>query len=307
MRNIFARCLFVVIASTVCVFALAEQARHFGRPYDTFEMKSKYVDQTFEIHVSVPASCEKEKCPVIYFADADADFGVFPMLSEGLAYAGVPWTINVRVGYPSDMDTSNWLVLRDRDLLMSSEDQVNSLKRKPFLPVDIQKTAPKFGRGAPDFLTFLRSELIPEIENRYPVKSDDRTYYGFGGGSVFGLYTLFTQPDTFNRYVLGSGFSQSNLDRALQFAKSGKPIDANLFFSVGMDESLGTTFGGYLDLARILNEFSIPGLNYSYRAWPDEIHATASIPAFTFGMRSVFDSCKPYLYPENKCPIQVID
>lgn len=309
--------LTIVVGALNCLSGAAAQEGHFGPPYDTFLIDSKHVDQTFEIHVSVPPFCtEDSKCPVVYFADADVYFGPFSAISGLLPAAGVPPTIIVGIGYPGDQQSSNWTVLRTRDLLLCTEEGTEKLKnRLPYIPDNILETMPKFCKGAPDFLAFIRGELIPKIESQYPAKPKDRTYYGFSGGGLFGWYTLFTKPETFNRYILGSGYSyeyQPYLKLAKEYAQSGKPIEATVFFSVGLDEPLQTDFSHkdlvahYQAFARFLNAASIPGLKYTYHEFPDEVHLTAWAPTFMYGMRAVFGvlDCKPYLYADRQCPEQ---
>ncbi|SDG41785.1 alpha/beta hydrolase-fold protein [Chitinophaga filiformis] len=70
----------------------------------------------------------------------------------------------------------------------------------------------KLTGGADDFLSFLKTELIPYIEKKYPTKGF-RTYYGGSLGGVFGLYTFFKEPTLFQSYLLadpafwwGNGF-----------------------------------------------------------------------------------------------------
>ena len=59
----------------------------------------------------------------------------------------------------------------------------------------------KLTGGADDFLSFLKTELIPYIEKKYPTKGL-RTYYGGSLGGVFGLYTFFKEPTLFQSYLL---------------------------------------------------------------------------------------------------------
>lgn len=70
----------------------------------------------------------------------------------------------------------------------------------------------KLTGGADNFLSFLKTELIPYIEKKYPTKGY-RTYYGGSLGGVFGLYSFFKEPELFQSYLLadpafwwGNGF-----------------------------------------------------------------------------------------------------
>lgn len=59
----------------------------------------------------------------------------------------------------------------------------------------------KLTGGADNFLSFLKTELIPYIENKYPTKGY-RTYHGGSLGGVFGLYAFFKEPQLFQSYLL---------------------------------------------------------------------------------------------------------
>lgn len=70
----------------------------------------------------------------------------------------------------------------------------------------------KLTGGADNFLSFLKTEVIPYIEKKYPTKGS-RTYYGGSLGGVFGLYAFFKEPQLFQSYLLadpafwwGSGY-----------------------------------------------------------------------------------------------------
>mgnify|MGYP001149397519 CR=1 FL=1 len=81
----------------------AEQERYFGNPYDSFLIDSKYVNQTFEIHVSVSTACKdgNAKCPVLYFSGADGFFSMLSEMSFWLhQYSLIPASVVVRIGYP---------------------------------------------------------------------------------------------------------------------------------------------------------------------------------------------------------------
>ncbi|SFE30571.1 Predicted hydrolase of the alpha/beta superfamily [Chitinophaga sp. CF118] len=55
--------------------------------------------------------------------------------------------------------------------------------------------------GADNYIAFLKTELIPYIEKKYPTKGA-RTYHGGSLGGLFGLYTFFKEPELFQSYTL---------------------------------------------------------------------------------------------------------
>jgi len=55
--------------------------------------------------------------------------------------------------------------------------------------------------GADNYIAFLKNELIPYIEKKYPTKGA-RTYHGGSLGGLFGMYTFLQEPELFQSYTL---------------------------------------------------------------------------------------------------------
>ncbi len=307
----FTATVFAALANSV----LAETTYGRNDRIESFFIDSRHVDQTFEINVYVPPEYESASgdIPVLYFPDSDLFFDAITPLQRtmvdagGLQSVGVPPMVLVGIGYPGNLEDSNWSIYRERDLLLWPDELAERLKTGA---PELKRNLPKLGQGADDFLEFIRGELIPEIEKRYPnAAKDDRAYFGHSGGSWFGLYTLFSKPDTFHRYIVSSTF---HVKGAIEYGKSGKRLDAHLFMSYGDHEAvehwgeIPMGFSGYprgmASLINTLQTYDFPGLKYSYRTWPDEVHLTSWVPSFMHGLRAVFpqSQCKPYLFPKSQ-------
>ena len=80
-------------------------------------------------------------------------------------------------------------------------------------------------------------------------------------GGLFGLYTLFNQPDTFNRYIVGSPSiwwgDRAIMKDAEEFVASEKAPDAKVFMSVGALEERG---GEDASFAMVTNMFQLETL-----------------------------------------------
>ena len=57
------------------------------------------------------------------------------------------------------------------------------------------------------------------VSERFNV-SDDTTYIGDSMGGLFGLYTLFTEPRAFKRYVIGSPWQEWNYPTTFELEES---------------------------------------------------------------------------------------
>lgn len=271
----------------------------FGDPYDTLILDTDFIDQTFEIHVSVPPHEPGTLLPVVYFADDDSLFGILPFMGNCcLTSAGVPPAIYVGIGYPGNSRTSDWVTHRLRDFISPAFEGESS---RPDLGSN--------GTGAPEFLAFIQQDLIPVIEANYPVLPGDRTYFGYSGGSMFGLYVMAHQPETFSRYILGSAFYPESIQELKTYVDAGNSVHARLFIGVGLDEQVENCcqtdmVSDFYDFVAFLQKEDIDGLRWYHEAFPNEVHATNWIQVFMHGMRAVFVDpvCKPYLSaPDDPC------
>lgn len=158
----------------------------------TFRIESDTVQDGFLIKVAYPRNYHETstRYPVLYVTDAETNFGALQYVAQRLAKDRlIPELILVGVAYQTDYDT--FYDLRARDL-------------RPSLPDDPRLDLggrPDEGRGQ-QFAEFLRSELIPEIDQRYRTQPGDRAYYGHSYGGLFGVWSFMYESDLFNRYVI---------------------------------------------------------------------------------------------------------
>jgi uncharacterized protein len=200
------------------------------RNSETFRMKSKYVKDTFKIDVQLPRSyaTSDQTYPTVYFTDGDDAFdlasGILQMLAMDRA---IPEMILVGIGYGAD-----------------SFDMVNNHRNRDYPPTQTEvltapgvPAIPPIGGGAPDFLRFIRAELMPRIETSYRSNPAQRVFSGVSFGGLFGTYVLFHQPDTFSRYLISSPslYWDNRVSLAFEqaYAQSNADLAARVYFSVG--------------------------------------------------------------------------
>ena len=267
-------------------------------------ISSKFVSQVYRIKILRPMSRadDTERFPVLYVTDSDELFGGFANLATMLQTHGeVRRFILVGIGYENP-HSAPLLRMRDfhthatRSLFMTETRQLadSSLAAG----VDDLKTI-THTTDALEFLRFIREELMPYVEALYPVLPGENSYCGFSAGGGFGLYTLFTKPETFKRYILSSpttsyGGHHFGIELARAFIGSGSRINAKVFISVGELEEFKRGFTqfdlvtGYYLLAKFLQKSALPGLDLKLQVFPGETHATAWILAFSHGVRVLF-------------------
>ena len=75
----------------------------------------------------------------------------------------------------------------------------DNMRLRDLTPTHIQQN-PVSG-GADNYIAFIKNELIPYIEKKYPARGF-RTLQGGSLGGLFGMYTFFKEPDLFQSYML---------------------------------------------------------------------------------------------------------
>lgn len=119
----------------------------------------------------------------------------------------------------------------------------------------------QFGQAS-NHLQFIRNDVIKTIEKKYRTATDNRTYFGYSLGGLFGAYILMAQPDTFKNYILGSpSLWRDNSYLAELGDKSvekHKGLNANVFISYGsLEQELGTHIKEFMTLLEDKNDKSL--------------------------------------------------
>jgi predicted alpha/beta superfamily hydrolase len=207
----------------------------------------------------------------------------------------VPRFIAVGIGYPAASSIMQGLVIRARDLtpVVAKADVGGG-----FPIAGALRPAVESG-GAAKFLAFIRDELIPFIDAKYPTNPKDRIYWGDSLGGLFGTYVLFTKPETFNRYILGSPSlwwaDEDAIRLGEEYLKTHDDLAANVFIGVGGLEEQGKfrMVTNVLRLERMLRAKKLPGLTLTTRIFPDETHTTVAPMNFIRGLVSVLGPPAP--------------
>jgi predicted alpha/beta superfamily hydrolase len=267
-------------------------------------LASKAVAQNFRIRVWQPVrrSDRAERFPVIYVTDADEYFATCVTLASAMQFHGeCRRFMLVGIGY-AESHAASLLRMRDfyapeiRELLRP---EIEAFARSPAgaglaeLRTIMQTT------GAREFLQFIRDELKPAIESKYPCLPAESACFGYSSGGAFGLYTLFNEPETFRRYILGSPVvSFAGQPFAEQYARAflnrAMRANAKLFLSAGEREDGQETLrrfqilSGLRRFTNFLATHPVAGLEVTSEIFPGEAHGSAWAPAFSHGVRTLF-------------------
>ncbi len=205
---------------------------------ETRKLNSPEINQEYELQISLPAGYanSNKKYPVVYLMDSQWDFPLVTALYGQQYYDGfIPEMIIVGITWGGP------------------HPKPDSLRARDYTPTN-EKRLPQSG-GADKFLSFIKNQVFPFIESNYRADKNDRTLMGCSLGGLFAMYTLFTQPGMFNRYVAASpayGWGNEILYQYEKkyFENKSKP-GAKLFMCVGGVE---TSVPGFEKLTSFLND-----------------------------------------------------
>ena len=156
---------------------------------DERHLTSKETDATYSILIYLPVSYTEtqRKYPIMILTDAFWVMGIAQTTFDMMTFYTheIPEVIVVGVGYPQ-----------------SSLLDMTRNRHRDLLPTHVEGYNPS--GSADKFISFIKNELIPYVENNYRVDTANRCFYGHSYGGLLGTHILLEQPQLFNRYILGS-------------------------------------------------------------------------------------------------------
>ncbi len=214
-------------------------------------------NQEYVLQISMPAGYDKttRKYPVVYLMDSQWDFPLLTALYGQQYFDGfIPELIIVGITWGGEHPNPD--SLRARDYTPTPESRL-----------------PQSG-GASQFLLVMKNEIFPFVESHYRADATDRTLAGCSLGGLFTLYTLFTHPDFFNRYIAASpayGWDKNVLGQyEVQYhQKSSNPV-AKLFMCAGGVE---LSAPGFEEFASHLTSRRYPNLEMESRVLENTGHS----------------------------------
>jgi len=223
------------VSAAVLACSLAATDCAAQGPPSRFTLRSKAVGATYTIDVVVPqgGASDGKRLPVAYCTDwfVLADYlRSLPKLLDMGRLTG-PF---IMVGISEGATQHDWAMARNRDFTPARPTDAYS-RENVYTPA-LEKAG-----GAGRFVAFLKDELIPLIEARFPADPARRAFVGYSLGALLGTHLLYREPGVFQYYLLGSSslwFNQFQL--ATEFGSA--PADTlrsikKVYLSVGEGES----------------------------------------------------------------------
>jgi predicted alpha/beta superfamily hydrolase len=236
-------------------------------------LKSNVLGEERVVLISTPAGYEtsKQSYPVLYLTDGDAHIGHTASTIEFLARNGrMPQMIVVGI---TNTD-------RTRDLT-----PVKSTAKTPDGALQWATSG-----SADNFLKFIETELIPDVEKRYRVKPY-RVLAGHSLGGLFVVHAMMARPGVFNSYIAVSPSLQwenkEALKRAEEFFSKQKELNSTLFVSLGNEPGgIGESFDSFKQL---LAKTQIKDFQWQAERMSDEDHGSVVMRSHYTGLRKVYD------------------
>jgi len=160
-------------------------------------------------------------------------------------------------------------------------DGVNQRDRD-FLPVHVPD--PAISGGAGNFLAFIKNELIPHIDKKYPANGTN-SIYGHSYGGVFVLYTLLSEPQLFQSYYATDppfGWDDGYLMKMAEEKLSSLPPE-KVFWIAGRSENQDI---GRLDT--LLQLKAPKTLHWKAVTYPNETHNSVRLKAMYDGIKFAY-------------------
>ncbi len=227
-----------------------------------------------------------QRYPVLYLLDGDAHFqsvtGLIQILGTGVngTYV-VPEMIVVAIPNTD----------RTRDLTPTHTDKDSQGR---------SQAAFKTSGGMPNFLKFVKTELIPRIESSYRT-TPYRVFIGHSLGGITTIDALYTMPETFNAYVAIDPSLWWDDRVLLRHAKDyfSKPGLAGKALYMGQANTIqpGDTvdnvhFNSIVRFNGIMEAYNKSGIRYGYKYYPGDDHGSVPLIAEYDALRFIFAGYK---------------
>ena len=267
MKRPFIRCaLFLISSLIICSGATA---RELPGKHDSLHSAVLKEDRAFQ--VLLPENFDPgQKYDVLYILDGDGNLNTISDIQQfAQNETFMPPVIMVAV-----FNTN-----RDRDMTPTHVDQL-----------------PGSG-GADKFLSFLKNELVPYINKKYPV-SGTNLLYGHSLTGLFSVYAFLAEPQLFNYYLAvdPSLWWDSNYVDKLAADKLNASLGKGKALFIGGRDDAGLKQMGITDMDAVLKSKAPKDLNWKIVGYPDEHHGSLRL-------KSVYDGLKFFYNGYSSAPI----
>jgi predicted alpha/beta superfamily hydrolase len=282
----------LILFSHQSVSAQANQYQQFLQQVGLADsLYSQVLDESRKIYIQLPGSYtpgDNQEYPVVFIIDGEV---FLPTVSNVLHYYSGGFMPEMVVVGISNAEN------RTRDLTTST------IASKYGMPFNEENGE------AGKFMAFIEKELIPYVENNYPVTSY-RTIIGHSYGGLFAIYALLTHPHVFANYLAidpsldwdgqkliheaqGDFATRKFENKSLFVSLSGQlhMQNANVTIDNIMQDTTDFTLFARSNIAfsDVVRQNADNGLSFTWKFYPNDIHGTIPYPSVMDGLNSLFE------------------
>jgi len=271
-------------------------------------MKSKFTKRQYRISIALPYAYYElpgaswpfdkplKKWPVVYLTDANYYFGLVTDMVRVMAWCGKPTdAIIVGIGY------------KEQSVPQKAWQDSIAWRESDFTPVRVESEEKETGEwlqrrvvtgGAPQFLQFIKQELIPTLEGEFNADPNRRVLVGHSLGGLFATFALFAEPGLFESYIIGSpalGYGEKFVfKQEAQFAQEHKELAARVHLWIGeleepADNTNNVSVSDTVRFGAVLESRKYKGLTLAKQIFANENHCEVLAPGFQAGLKWVLE------------------
>ena len=255
----------VLVTSTVIFGAVNASAQEWPGIRDS--LYSDVLKETRRLQVVLPKSYEQKK---------DARYEVLYILDGEWYMEQIPFIYNFTVS--ARFAPENIFVL-----IPNTYREGANLRDRDFSPTKVN--GDPISGGADNFHAFLKDELIPYIEKKYPTNGQ-RSLVGSSFSRLFSVYAFVKDPEVFQSYISSDPNLNWDNNYVSKLAAGKLPsfgdVESTLFFAGLVNTSKGM---GSKTMDSVFRAKAPPGLHWKFIEYPNETHYSVQHKAFYDGMR----------------------
>ncbi len=249
---------------------------------DRLTFTSKHIQNgKYLVDVIVPPDYDSSKAyPICYFLDMQLAESIMKEINDSLQHSPSikPY---IFVGIKCQENASECTLQRTRDFTPSYS---SSMDASLNLPDDMED---EISGGAPAFLSFLQTELIPTVEKKYKGIPEQRTLYGMSLSGLFASYAMLQRPDLFSQYIIGAPslwYNNSATLEQLRTMKAEKIKHIRLYVGIG-DLDAPIMYTKFEEFIYLLQK---KGLAVTSEVYPGKDHIGIWRAHLTNGISTIF-------------------
>lgn len=214
---------------------------------ECFDLRSEHNGRDYEVRIGLPVNYPHGDgaYPVLVVLDADVTFGTAyeTAIVEALASrsplaktATISEFLVVGIALPDRMTNP---LRRNYEYMLEFDPAECAPETAAYLrDAEAALGVPIKTGGAAEFLDVLTGEILPLVERHYRVDPTRRMLFGHSAGGTFACATLFTKPESFTDYAIGSpgSFGGELFRLEQQWADDHDDLPASVTIRAGLGE-----------------------------------------------------------------------